>query len=159
MIKTKSLTFFLAFLLILCSSCGEPKAVKKELDLMKHGLPIKINAPEDAKVVVEDLGIMKDVTITSGDNYNVQLFSGETLESDPTAKAKALQSEVRNQAYFSEIVKEEEHGFIFKKDIDGNIDYDFRYVRIAAGQDYIFQTGLYGTQTLEQVEAMYESVK
>ena len=67
---------------------------------------------------------------------------------------------VKNSPFFSEIIKEDDNGFIFKKTIsEDRINYDFRYVKIQGDKEYVFQTGLIGQFTLDDVEMMYEAVK
>ncbi len=144
--------------MVILSSCGGEQA-SSTIDLMKYGMPIKIHAPQDAEITSDDLGIMQDVTVKYGDDFNIQIFSGSTIENSAADVAAKLKNEVINGTYFSEIVREEADGFVFKKDIDGSIDYDFRYVKLSGGSDFVFQTGLYGKYTLEQVETMFASVK
>lgn len=156
--KLLNTSYILTLAILILSSCGGEQSTSS-IDLMKYGMPIKINAPQDAEITSDDLGIMQDVTVKYGDDYNVQIFSGSTIEKSAADVALKLKNEVMNGTYFSEIVREEENGFVFKKDIDGNIDYDFRYVKLSGGSDFVFQTGLYGTYSLDQVEAMMASVK
>lgn len=130
-----------------------------ELDLMSYGLPISIKAPEGAEVKMDDLGIWKDLTIKQGDNYFVQVIAStaSTLQSAKVKEEKLV--EVKAQPFFSKVIQEDENGFIFEKQIDENtIDYDFRHILIQGDQEYIFQTGLYGTFSEEEVRAMYKSV-
>jgi hypothetical protein len=129
------------------------------VDLMKYGMPIKIKAPAEAEIKSDDLGFMKDVTVKAGESYSLQITSSEAILTDASEIASKLLKEVKRDAYFDSVVTEEPNGFVYKKDIDGKEDYDFRHVRIAGSSEYIFQTALVGTFSLEDVKAMYESVK
>lgn len=130
------------------------------LDLMKHGLPIKINAPAGAEVVADDLGFMKDVTVKGQDNYFVQIISGVATTTDPKTIIAEQKKEVQAGPFFSEIISEDANGFIFKKEVTPErINYDFRSVKIQGDQEYVFQTGLMGQFSLGEVKAMYASVK
>jgi len=146
----------LTFHLIAACSSGT-KTTK--LDLMSYGLPIAISAPEASVVEVEDLGIMKDVTVKNGNEYYIQILSSQASSNDiKRLKSDAL-AEVKGGKFFSKIIQEDEAGFIFEKQIDESINYDFRYFRIQGDSEYSFQTGLIGTFTEEQVRKMYASVK
>ncbi len=149
------LVFILLFLIIGCKS----EQASEALDLMKYGMPIKIKAPAEAEIKSDDLGFMKDVTVKAGEAYSIQITSSEAILTDASEIASKLLKEVKRDAYFDSVISEETNGFVYKKDIDGKEDYDFRYVRIAGSNEYIFQTALVGTFSLEDVKAMYESVK
>jgi len=66
---------------------------------------------------------------------------------------------VKTDQYFTKVIEEHDNGFIFEKDIDGNVNYDFRYIKLIGDQEYIYQTGMMGTFTEEAVRAMYKSVQ
>ena len=51
-----------------------------ELDLLKYGLAIKINAPEDAEVEANDMGIAKDVSVKSGSDFYIQIVNSNAVE-------------------------------------------------------------------------------
>lgn len=145
-------------LCFLCA-CGGEKAENK-LDLMKYGMPITIKAPADAEIISEDLGFMRDITVKSGEQYFIQILSGTALKLDPSKIKEEKLAEVKNGPFFSKVIVEDEHGFIFEKKIDEkNINYDFRHVRIQGDKEYIFQTGLIGRFTQADVRKMYDSVK
>jgi len=154
--------YLLLILVALLVSCkgGTPTAGYSGLDLMQHGLPIKIKAPADAVVVADDMGIMKDVTVKGDDNYYVQILSGQATTTDVSAiKAEQL-VEVKKGPFFEEILLDEENGFIFKKKIsEDRINHDFRYTKIQGDKEYTFQTGLMGQFSFDDVKMMYESVK
>jgi hypothetical protein len=54
---------------------------------------------------------------------------------------------------------EDDHGFFYEKDIDGDLRYDFRHIKILGDKEYTFQKGLIGNYTEEQVRNMYDAVK
>lgn len=139
-------------------SCNSDSG-KQSLDLMKYGMPIKIKAPINAEIASEDLGFMKDVTVKAGEGYSIQITSSEAIISDANDIAQKILKEVQRDMYFKKIIEENVAGFIYSKDIDGQEDYDFRHVRIAGQTEYIFQTSLVGTFSLDDVRQMYDSVK
>lgn len=153
--------YTLFFLTLLCISCKNENTQKwPELELMGYGLPIKIQAPEGAEVKVDDLGIVKDVTIKGEDNYFIQILSGTAYSFDASALVAKQKADVQNIRYFSQIIEEFEDGFIFEKKFsEDRINYDFRCVKIQGDQEYVFQTGLMGQFTLEEVQELYKAVK
>lgn len=139
-------------------SCSNSSS-STQLDLMSYGLPITIGAPENAEVVVDDLGVWKDVTVKKGDEYFIQILSSKATSIDiKKLKAESL-SEVKAGRFFSKIIQEDDAGFLFEKKVDEKINYDFRYFKIQGDSEYSFQTGLIGTFTEDQVRMMYKSVK
>lgn len=140
--------------------CQQKSVDLTPLDLLSHGLAVKVNAPADAKVKVEDLGIVKDVTIQDSlSGYNLQIFESAATSLDSKNIAADLKAEAEASSFFDEIVKSEEDGFIYKKVIDENyINYDFRHVKVRGDKQYVFRAGLSRQYTLEQIETMYNSV-
>jgi len=137
----------------------DPTSGLVDLDLMSYGVPIKIKAPQDAEVVAKDMIVMKDVTIKK-DGFYVQLLYSDAITHDPVKTLTEQRNTVESGPFFSKMVQEEEHGFIFEKKIDeDNINYDFRFVKIRGGKEYIFQTGLIGKYSLEEVQKMYAAVQ
>lgn len=145
-------------------SCKEKSSLGdlNDLDLMSHGMPIKIKAPIDSEVKSDDLGFVKEVSVKSGDDYHVQIFSGQSFNSDLKSLLEAQKGDAITSKYFSQLIEEFDDGFIFERkypDLDDKTTYDFRYLKIQGDNQFIFQTGLMGNFTLEQVKAMYNAVK
>lgn len=152
---------FCLLALLLCTCAGDKSADWPELNLMKYSVPLKISAPDSAKVISKTLsGIMHDVTIKSeADNYDVQLLASQAQTND-MARLKSEQLEnVRDNRYFNRVVREEPDGFIFENKIDSLSTFGFRYVVYQGDQEFVFQNGFGGTYTEEQIEAMYAAVK
>ena len=146
------------FFVSVVSCKNEPK--RPSMNLMKYGLPISINAPVDAVVLADDMGIMQDVTVKEGDDYYIQIYGSEAMTIDAKSVFEKRKREIQAGNSFAEIVLEEETGMVYKKQIDENTeDYDFIYVKIQGDKEYVFQTGLIGIFNEEQVTAMYQSVK
>ncbi|NRB64568.1 MAG: hypothetical protein HRU40_16325 [Saprospiraceae bacterium] len=133
----------------------------KPLDLLEYGLPITVEAPDSTTVKASDLGILQDVTLegVSDPNYFIQIYASKANNTD-IAQIKADQvSMVRSNPYFTQIVEEEESGFIYETQIDSTNYYSFQYVYLQGDKEYIFTTGLAKTFDLKQVEKMYVGVK
>lgn len=152
------ITAYLIIGMMLFLSC-QSNTSAEALDLMKYGMAIKINAPADSEIKSEDLGFMKDVTVKAGEKYSIQITSSDALQTEPKKIAEKLLQEVKRDIYFDSVIEEGDDGFVYKKNIDGQEDYDFRHVRISGNTEYIFQTALIGTFGLDDVKTMYESVQ
>jgi len=140
--------------------CANKTTELEPLDLLSQGLSIKINAPADAEVKVEDLGIAKDVTVQdSVSGYNLQIFESEASSLEAKTITNELKKKIEASTFFSEIISADEVGFIYKKVIDEDyINYDFRHVKVRGDRQYIFQAGLSRQYTLDEVQIMYNSV-
>jgi len=123
-------------------------------------MPIKIKAPLDAEIESNDFGFMKDISIKDDDGYFLQILSSEAIQLDPTKIKQEKLQEIKNNPYFSSIVQEDDHGFIFEKiRSDSSKNYDFRHIRIQGDNQYIFQAGMIGKFSKEKIEEIYNSVK
>lgn len=148
---------FIAIVLIF--SCkSSPISDYKEVDLMKYGLPISVLAPEGVEIGRDDLGIIQGAWL-KGDGYYVQIYSSSITTSDLSKVMMDKKTEVETGIYFSKIIDEDANGFFYEKDIDGDLRYDFRYIKILGDKEYVFQKGLIGNYTEDQVRNMYLAVK
>lgn len=147
------------FSLMIIIGCGSKSAKYPSTDLLKHGFSISVKAPADAKIASDDLGVMKELTIQSGEEYNIQILKSNSNTSVVADALNGQMKMVKSDRYFTKVIEEHDNGFIFEKDIDGNVNYDFRYIKLIGDQEYIYQTGMMGTFTEEAVRTMYESVQ
>ena len=150
-------------ILIICFACTPDGHEKgwQPLDLLPHGVPVSIMAPPDAEVKQGKLEsvLMKDLTIKGGDNYHVQLFYSPAITND-IAKLKNDQLQiVRDNRYFSRMVKEEVAGFIYQSVIDTVPSFGFNFVKLQGDLELNFQSGMNSLFTQEEAEMMYEAVK
>lgn len=153
--------FFLTLTILTIGACqNDPAKLWKAMDLLPYGIPITIQAPDSADVNMSKLGVIKDITIKKGDDYNIQIFASPiTTGSIEELKANQME-EVKSNRFFSKIITEEPTGFIYETVIDSaNINYGFRQVHYQADLEYVFQQSLMGSFTEEQIERMYEAVK
>lgn len=152
---------YLSFLLVILFFVAcKPTSKYADLDLMGNGLPIKIKAPDDAVVKVKEIGgLFKDVTVKSDDNFYIQITSSDALDKDRLKRKNGLLEDIKGTSSFTKIVEDNDEGFIFEKKLGDKVSFDFRSVRIQGDKEYIFQTGLLGTFSEEQVRDMYEAVK
>ena len=149
----------LALFLVACNS-GSSGNDFPDLDLLSYGVPLKIKAPEGVKVTVDDMGIVQDITVKNDGNYNLQIIAGTAYLNNKAEVVNKQKADAIASPTFSKIIEEDENGFIFeKKYSEERISYDFRYVRMQGDKEYIFQTGLLGQFTLEEVKKMYTAIQ
>ncbi len=152
--------FIIILSCILFTNCKTEKSSKyPSKDLLKHGFAISVKAPEDAEIKSDDFGIMQELTISKGDEYNIQILKSVTNTSNAKEALAGQMDLVKGDSYFSKVIEEYDNGFIFEKKIDDNINYDFRFVKLIGEHEYIYQTGMIGTYTEKNVKEMYNSVQ
>ena len=144
---------FLSYAFFACSNSSS----LPDLDLMSKGIPLKLKAPEDAEVSSKDMGVFKDVTIKSGDDFYIQITGGQKFMNDEKARKEEELKTIKSLVNFSRVVQEDDNGFVFEKKRGDDLSYDFRRVRIQGEEEYIFQAGLIGKYTLEAAQTMYEA--
>jgi hypothetical protein len=146
--------------LILISCSSDPTSNYKELDLLQYGVPVVILAPDSPKVETMDFVVQQDITIKSGDDYYVQIYASKASTYD-LGKLKASQlAEVKSNEFFSEIINEDNDGFIYKLEVDSTYtSYGFRHFKIMGDKEFIFQPGLVGTFSQDQIENLYSAVR
>lgn len=155
------------FLLLLISvaffACqSEPNSLStwSDLNLLEHGIPFSILAPDSAKVETIDFGnIMKDVTVRGGDDYFVQIFASDAKTTDIKKLKSAALNEVKEEKHFSKIVEESDNGFLYESKRDSTTTYyGFRYVKLQGSKEYVMQNGFRGFFTEQQARSMYKAV-
>ena len=150
---------FCLFCLIGLFSCRQDVVRLEKLDLQPQGLPLTILAPDSAEVQAKDYAFMRDITIRKGDNFFIQIFEFEASNLDAAGEKLKQLTSVKEDPFFKELITEEDQGFIFSRLQDSTkLNYDFRYVKILGLKELIFQTGLVGSFSLEDVRRMYKSV-
>jgi len=156
--KAVVVSFVLALTCLACNNNSGPEY--KELNLLEYGFPIKLMAPDSAKVDVNDLAFMKDITVIhESSNFSIQIMVSKSSDRDEDGLLTYVKKQTELNPYFSEFVLEEDRGFIFKNLIDSMPSFDFRYVKIKGDREYIYQTGLSTNFTEKEVRDMYESVQ
>jgi len=158
----KYIGFCLLFLFCLACNNSNSTSGLIDLDLMSSGMPIKIKAPEGSVVKSDDMGLVKEITVKSEDNYYIQILSGQAYSNDLKVLKERQKGDAISNKFFSTIIEEDDNGFIFEKkypEMDDRITYDFRYIKLQGDYQYTFQAGLMSQFTLEQAKTMYKSVQ
>jgi hypothetical protein len=152
----KKILFF-AFVVIIMTACKQGGVKMVTVDLLKYGIPVTIQAPENAKVT-QPYGEGEVWIQDAASNFDIQVTKMIALGND-AAKVKSEQLESTKAVEgFSKLITEEKNGFIFEENIDV-VNYDFKYIVVQGDKQYIFQKGFTSIATLEAVEKMYEAVK
>jgi hypothetical protein len=155
--------FILFLLFLVVWACANDATSKmKPLDLLPYGVPMSIKVPLDSPQIKTGDGFLgeKEVILKAGEGFDL-LITYEPARTSDIAKLKSEQvSNVKEISNFSKMMREEEKGFIYETQVDStHYYYGFRYVHLQGSQFYLFQSGLIGTFTLEQAEAMYNAVQ
>jgi hypothetical protein len=146
-----------ALVMIIMTACKQGSVKMVALDLLKYGVPVTIQAPENAKVT-QPYGEGEVWIQDEASNFDIQVTKMITLGND-AAKVKAEQLEATKRVEgFSKLIMEEKSGFIFEENIDV-LNYDFKYIVVQGDKQYVFQKGFTRIATLEEVEIMYNAVK
>lgn len=151
----------IGMMLLIIIGCGDSGGKLVPLDLLSHGMSLKINAPEESEVVFDDIGLIKELTIKGNeDHFNLVIISSETDMMDIVKLVDKEKKEIEASTYFSKIISEDEKGFIYEKKVSEDyINYDFRHFKIQGEKKYVFKSGL-GTQySLDDVKVMYKAVQ
>ena len=153
------LTLFVCFLFLFMACEKSPKTNYKPLDLLAHGFPITIQAPENPEIKLTDMTVMKDLTIKKGTDYNVQIYSSSANTTNLNQIKNEHLEEVKSNPYFKKVVTDHPDGFVYEKQVDSTMTYGFKYVYLQGDQEFIFQNGILGIYTLDQVNNMYDAVQ
>lgn len=157
-LKNYALILGLLFLGIACQN--NPVNGWKELSLLKYGIPITVMAPDSAKINTMDFGLQRDITIQKDDNYSIQIYASDASTTDVNKVKEQQLAMLKENPYFARVVQDDDTGFIYENKIDStNLNYGFRLIKIKGDKEYIFQTGLIGAFTEDQVRSMYEAVQ
>jgi hypothetical protein len=148
-------------ILLMLMACSNSSEKLIPLDLLSHGMSLKINGPEEPEVVFDDIGLIKEMTIKGNeDHFNIVITSSETDMMDIPKLVEDEKKDIESSMYFSKIVSEDEKGFIYEKMISEDyINYDFRHIKIQGETKYVFKSGLGMQYSLDDVELMYKAIQ
>jgi hypothetical protein len=162
----KKLMFFglglLSVLLFMgLQSCGTSlDSDYEELDLMRHGLPIKVMAPADVKIETSTSLGVQTVTIDGGTDFAIEISKGEFNSGSRDNLLNEQKEFVTSNRIFHQILLEEADGFVYEFKInEENSNFGFRRVYIQGDYEYIFRNGMAKIFTEEQAMNMFNAVK
>ena len=96
--KNQLVVLCVLFLLGACQS--DPTSNLKPLNLLEHGIPITILAPDSAKIRTMDLLVQKDITVKGEDGYDLQIFASDATSTDVSKIASELKARLRTILIF-----------------------------------------------------------
>lgn len=141
-------------------SCGGVGSDWKSTNLIDHGLPITIMAPDSLEVQRSSIAFQEDITIEGPGDFGLQIFVSDAFVSNLSDAIKSQKESVQGNAFFHAMILEDEQGFVFENRIDSaNQIFGFRHVRLMGGKEYVFQEPLMSTYTEEQAKRLFEAVK
>ena len=156
----KKLSLFLSLLVLFVVACKNGGGVK-DFDLMQHGLPISIKAPEGVTVKKIQIGLGDDVVVEKPGEYYVHIYAEEIpMGSSVEALTQERLADVKAREEFSKIVEESKDAFVYEtKWAENDIYYNFYYCYFKGDKCFTFETTTVEKYTLDQVKMMFESVK
>ena len=132
----------------------------EEIDLMRHGLPIKIMGPPDVEIKSSTSMGQQTVTIDGGPDFMIEVSKGEFNSGSRDNLLNEQKGFVTSNRLFHEMILEEADGFIYEFKInEENSNFGFRRVHIQGDHEYIFRNGMSRIFTEEQAMNMFHSVK
>lgn len=156
-------TLTLCALLCLTACETDPLEGYEAVDLLAQDVPATVMAPPGAEVKKGDLGsIMKDVTVRGdGENdwYNLQVFASRAVSNSVEDVKQSELENVKANPNFDQLIEEFPDGFVYRISIDSLINHNFRRVKIVGDQEIVFQTGLLGTFSEDEVRRMYRATE
>ena len=130
-----------------------------QADLSLHGVKAKLTAPQGTKVS-ETGKVIPSLSLRLRDSFWISVETADyTFIRDRKKLKEQALKQVKQLKNFSQIVLEEEFGFVFELDFKGQKCYNFRYVVLGKDLYHIFRTSVLNCETQAQVQAWYESLK
>ena len=155
----------LVFGMVACQEAGPGirDIFPKQLNLLQHGIPIAIQAPNDAEVSNRSDNFMQDIVIKGTDFY-VQIYSQNATSPSCQTLAGEARADIKlSNRTFQRIVLEESCGFIYEVQAPGDTTkcYNFAYFRVQGNKSFSFSTttGSRKPFTLDQVTNIYNAIK
>lgn len=153
-------------LLVLMSAT---KATQMTVDLTGKGIPVTINAPDGSEIFegvgngLDFEGVVSHVwEVTKHDedfSIEVAMEDGEMWQNAADYVADWREIYEMDEA-FVEFVVSDEHGFICKYDLEGEMEFDFYYQLVKGDRAIEFSMGLGSDNySLENVRKHYEVAK
>ena len=150
--------FIAAFCLLSCSA--DPSNQWEETNLIEYGVPLKIQAPDSIEVKVGKLGDMQDATIKGPGGYSLQIFGMNISTTQLSTLVSEQRDLVQDEAYFKKFEDEWPAGFMYSTQIDSSkVSYDFRHIKVQGDKQYVFQAGIYGSKSKEQIQRLITAVR
>ena len=142
----------------------EPESTfTKTVQLIEYGIPVSIQAPEDAQVTNQSDNFMQDVLL-KGTHYYVQIYGTPATTTNCNNLAQEALTDLKTtDPTFKQVVRQDDCGFIYaiQTENDTTTYYNFDYYAIKGNKAYRFTSTSGPLVDLNQsdLEAIYEAVK
>ncbi len=154
---------FIGILLLITGiiACNQVnKMADGKLDLLKYGIPVTLQAPDDVEISKVGKGTLAHVSVKNEQGYDVQVFMAEAVSQDMTWLKQQKKEMVTAHPNFTKIVEEYDNGFIYEKtENDGSRSYDYIIIELLGDKEITFMGGNTGTFSEENVKTMVQSIK
>lgn len=150
-----------------CQNIPQEQSIKeifpKQLNLLQHGIPIAVQAPEDAKITNRSDNFMQDLVI-EGTDYYVQIYGKGASSPRCSTLAKEALAEIKvSNETFQRVVLEDECGFVYEVQAIGDTTkcYNFAHFKVQGNKSFEFSTTTSRRKpfTQKEVENMYKAVQ
>jgi|GEM_PF-6357692 len=155
--------FFLGLALV--TACGGESAPQekftKEYDLAPFGVMLKVRGPEQLNIKKVTGGILPHEITMEGEEFQVYLY-GQGAETTDIATLKNQQrEETKAVSKGFEIVSEDDNGFIFSKQYEGDSTkfYNFEYFYIQGDQQFRMTSSTVTAYSQEAIQDMYKAIE
>jgi|JI7StandDraft_1071085.scaffolds.fasta_scaffold14437_2 hypothetical protein len=159
-LKSLNIIFSLPVLIImLLGSCDAKRNTQKGTDLLKYGIPYTLDAPEQSTITKSQTGRLAAVNVKDGHGYDVQVFMSDANTNNLIKLKQDKKDAVTAHPAFNKIIEEFDQGFIYeKKDIEGDLSFDFELIVIQGDKEINFQAGNSKLFTEAEVKIMVKSI-
>ena len=146
-------------IILLLGSCESKRNTPKGQDLLKYGIPYTIDAPEQVTITKSQTGRLAAVNIKDGHGYDVQVYMSDANTNNLTKIKQDKKDAITAHPAFNKIIEEYDQGFIYeRKDIEGDLSFDFELIVIQGDKESNFQAGNSKLFTEAEVKIMVKSI-
>jgi hypothetical protein len=154
-----NILFLSFFSILIIWSCNQKNQGSKGTDLLKYGIPYTINAPDQVNITKSQTGRLAAVNIKDGHGYDIQVFMSDASTSNLTKLKQERKEAVTAHPAFNKIIEEVNEGFIYeKKEITGDLSFDFEIIVVQGDKEINFQAGNSKLFTEAEVKIMVRSI-
>lgn len=132
----------------------------EEFSLLEYGVPVTILAPAAPDVKSMNYGKIRDITVSKGNDYNLQILYSSTNTLDVSKIVASYLDTTKGNRNFEELIREDESGFIYKYKFSNEKSfYAFKKVKVMADHEILFQSGMASQFELDDIEKMYKAIQ
>lgn len=155
----KNAIFVSAFLILLVACQQQNNDKSNKTSLYKYGIPVYIEAPEDVRFHKSASNQIEGLSVVNDAGYQLQVFQYTAAYNDVQSAKNHHREQVVTNPFFSKIVEDYDHGFLFELVNDDKRYYDFRIIKVVGAKEIVFQTTPTVNCTEEDARMMLLSVQ